>query len=55
MVYALKDNIKRQYKREYKNEYVAIKGRKVLDSDTKLEILVKRVYLRNYDESIAIE
>ena len=41
--------------REYKNEYVAVKGRKILDNDVKLERLVKRLNLRNYDESIAIE
>ena len=49
--YAQKDNLKI----EYKNEYVAVKGRKVLDNDVKLERLLKRLNLRNYDESIAIE
>ena len=41
--------------REYKNEYVAVKGKRILDNDVKLERLVKRLNLRNYDESIAIE
>ena len=49
--YAQKDNLKI----EYKNEYVAVKGRKVLDNNVKLERLLKRLNLRNYDESIAIE
>ena len=40
---------------EYKNEYVAVKDRKVLDNDVKLERLVKRLNLRKNDESIAIE
>ena len=46
---------KDRIKKEYKNEYVAIKERKVLDNDIKLERLVKRLNLINYDESIAIE
>ena len=34
---------------------MAVKGRKILDCDNKLERLVKRLKLRNYDEFIAIE
>ena len=49
--YTHKDNLKR----EYKNQHVAVKGTKILDCDNKLERLVKRLKLRNYDESIAIE
>ena len=49
--YSHKDNLRK----EYKNEYVAVKDRKVLDNDSKLERLVKRLNLRNYEESIAIE
>jgi hypothetical protein len=49
--YAHKDCLRR----EYKNEYVAVKDRKVLDNDVKLERLVKRLNLRKNDESIAIE
>ena len=49
--YSHKDNLKT----EYKNEYVAVKGKKILDNDIKLERLVKRLNLTNYDESIAIE
>jgi hypothetical protein len=40
---------------KYDNKYVAIKDRKVLDKDTNLDRLIKRLNIRNYDESIAIE
>ena len=49
--HAHKDNLKR----EYKNQHVAVKGKKILDNDVKLERLVKRLNLTDYDESIAIE
>ncbi len=49
--YAQEDGLKR----EYKNEFVAVKDRKVLDNYIKLERLVKKLNLTNYDESIAIE
>ena len=42
-------------KKKYDNKYVAIKNRKILDKDTNLERLVKRLNIRNYDDSIAIE
>jgi hypothetical protein len=57
----LADNFKwihNQYnnlKEKYNNQYVAIKNRKILDKDTNLDKLVKRLNIRNYDESIAIE
>ena len=57
----LPDNFKwihNQYnnlKEKYNNQYVAIKNRKILDKDTNLDKLVKRLNIRNYDESIAIE
>ena len=57
----LADNFKwihKQYdnlKEKYDNQYVAIKDRKILDKDTNLDRLVKRLDIRNYDESIAIE
>ena len=41
--------------REYQDEYVPVKSRIILNNDVKLERLVKRLNLRNYDESIAIE
>ncbi len=42
-------------KEEYESQYVAIKDRKLLDSDNDLERLVKRLNIKNYDKSIAIE
>jgi hypothetical protein len=57
----LADNFKwihKQYdnlKKKYDNHYVAIKDRTILDRDTNLDRLVKRMHIRNYDDSIAIE
>ena len=42
-------------KEKYDNKYVAIKDRKILDRDTSLDRLIKRLNINNYDESIAIE
>jgi hypothetical protein len=42
-------------KGKYDNKYVAVKSRKILDKDTNLDRLIKRLNIRNYDESIAIE
>ena len=42
-------------KEEYGSQYVAIKDRRLLDSDNDLERLVKRLDIKNYDNSIAIE
>lgn len=42
-------------KEKYDNKYVAIKDKKILDKDTNLDRLIKRLNIRNYDESIAIE
>ena len=42
-------------KENTRNEFVAFKDRKVLDNYIKLERLVKKLNLTNYDESIAIE
>jgi hypothetical protein len=42
-------------KEKYNNQYVAIKNRKILDKDTNLDKLVKRLNIRNYDDTIAIE
>ncbi len=39
----------------YDNKYVAIKNREIVDKDTNLDRLIKRLDIRNYDESIAIE
>jgi ribosome biogenesis SPOUT family RNA methylase Rps3 len=57
----LEDNFKWIYeeydslKEKWDNRYVAIKNKKVLDVDTDFEKLVKRLNIRNYEESIAIE
>jgi hypothetical protein len=42
-------------KEKYDNKYVAIKDKKILDKDANLDRLVKRLNLKNYDESIAID
>ena len=42
-------------KGKYDNKYVAIKDKKILDKDANLDSLIKRLNIRNYDESIAIE
>ena len=42
-------------KEKYDNKYVAIKDRKILDRDSNLDRLIKRLNIRNYDDSIAIE
>ena len=41
-------------KQNFSNRYVAVKDKRQIDSD-KLEVLLKRLNLSNYDESIAIE
>jgi phage anti-repressor protein len=42
-------------KQNFSNRYVAIKDRRHIDSDKKLEVLLKRLNLSNYDDAIAIE
>lgn len=42
-------------KKELDRQYVAIQDKKILDSDTDLERLIKRLNIKNYDKSIAIE
>lgn len=44
-----------QLKKGFSNQYVAVKNRSQIDNDFSLEILLKRLNLSNYDESIAIE
>jgi hypothetical protein len=57
----LKDNFSWFYsnydriERDIHNQYIAVKDRKHIDNDVKLEALIKRLNLKNYDESIAIE
>lgn len=45
------DNLKKDFERRY----VAIQEKEVVDSDTNIERLIKRLKIRNYDNSIAIE
>jgi hypothetical protein len=42
-------------KENNKNKFVAIKNKKILDKDSNQDRLIKRLGIRNYDESIAIE
>ena len=57
----LKDNFSWFYsnydriERYIHNQYIAVKDRKHIDNDANLEALIKRLNLKNYDESIAIE
>jgi len=57
----LKDNFSWFYsnydriKKDFHNQYVAVKDRKHIDNDVDLETLIKRLDLKNYDDSIAIE
>ena len=57
----LKDNFSWFYsnydriERDIHNQYIAIKDRKHIDNDANLEALIKRLNLKNYDESIDIE
>ena len=57
----LKDNFRwfysnyEEFKKNFHNRYVAVKDRKYIDNDVDLETLIKRLDLKNYDDSIAIE
>ncbi len=42
-------------KEKYDNQYVAIKNKKIVDTDINHDRLVNRMNIINYDESIAIE
>ena len=42
-------------KETYDNQYVAIKDKKIVDTDIDHDRLVNRMNITNYDESIAIE
>lgn len=45
------DNLKKDFERRY----VAVQEKQVVDSDTNIERLIKRLKIQNYDNSIAIE
>lgn len=42
-------------KKDFNRRYVAIEEKQVVDCDTSLERLIKRLKIQNYDNSIAIE
>ena len=44
-----------QLKKGFCNQYVAVKDKSQIDNDSSLEILLKRLNLSDYDQSIAIE
>ena len=41
--------------KDIRNQYVAVKDRKHIENDVSLEDIIKRLNLKNYDDSIAIE
>jgi len=57
----LKDNFSWFYsnydmlEKDIRNQYVAVKDRKHIENDVSLEAIIKRLNLKNYDDSIAIE
>jgi len=57
----LKDNLDwfnenyNHFKKYYRNQFVAIKDKSFLDKDTELEKLVKRLNIKDINDSIAIE
>ena len=57
----LKENLEwfesnyKRFEKDFKNQYVAVKDKRFLDNDISLDILVKRLKLKNYNDSIAID
>jgi Family of unknown function (DUF5678) len=57
----LKDNLDwfnenhNHFKKHYRNQFVAVKDRSLLDKDTDLEKLVKKLNIKDINDSIAIE
>ena len=49
------DSNYKNFKKDYKNQYVAVKDQRFLDNDINLDRLVKRLKLRDYNDSIAID
>jgi hypothetical protein len=45
----------KSFEKDFKNQYVAVKDKRFLDNDISLDILVKRLNLKNYNDSIAID
>ena len=44
----------KHFKKYYRNQFAAIKGKIFLDKDTELDISVKRLKIKNLDDSIEI-
>ncbi len=57
----LKDNLDwfnsnyKFFKKYHKHQFIAVKDERFLDKDFRLERLVKRLKIKNYDDSIIIE
>ena len=57
----LKDNLEwfdknhKHFEKYHKNQFVAIKDKSFLDKDIELETLVKRLKIKDFSDSIAIE
>jgi hypothetical protein len=43
------------FKKYYVGKHVAIKGQKVIDCDKNLDVLLRRLQIRDYRDSIAVE
>lgn len=43
------------FKKDYKNQFVAVKDKRLLDNDINLDRLIKRLKLKDYNDSIAID
>jgi hypothetical protein len=43
------------FKKYHKHQFIAVKDKRFLDKDLRLERLVKRLKIKNYDDSIIIE
>ncbi len=43
------------FKKYHKHQFVAVKDKRFLDKDIRFERLIKRLKIKNYDDSIIIE
>ena len=49
------DSNYKSFRKDYKNQFVAVKDKRLLDNDINLDRLVKRLKLKDYNDSIAID
>ncbi len=49
------DSNYKSFRKDYKNQFVAVKDKRFLDNDINLDRLVKRLKLKDYNDSIAID